>query len=251
MRATLITLAFLVPIALLVWLATTLGTPTTIVAAPGRGAGAGESTTGAQAVSIIPRPGERSEYKTLPRGRIADVEQLALSLPPGTLVVTVPPEPRVNEAFEVHAILVPDIAALRDFAVASHPQRRRAGEALAIGNLYRASLDAGPLGAGMAKDVRWRGEGPVSWTWTLTGREAGVQSLQFVFEVETELDGQREMRRLRVLGRETQIADPLWPKVMRMMQGRWWIAGLAIACLAGGAAMLLLWPRRRKSPQPG
>lgn len=251
MRAALITLAFLIPIVLLIWLAVTLGTPTTVVATAGRGGGSGDAATGTQAVALIPKPGERSEFRTLPRGRLADVEQLVLSLPPGTLVVAVPSEARINEAFEVHALLVPDVPAIRDFLVAGHPQRRRAGEALAVTNLYRATLDAGGLAGAQAKDVRWRSQGPVSWSWTLTGARTGEQTLQFAFAVETELDGVREMRRLRALGRETTLTDPLWPKIAAALQGRWWIVAAAAAFVAAGAAMLVLWPRRRKTARAG
>ena len=253
MRGALITLAFVAAIGLLIWLASTIGTPATLVAAPGRGGGSGESATGTQTVTLVPKPGERSEFKTLPRGRVADIEQLVLTLPPGTLVVAVPAEARLGEPVEVHAILVPDIAAIRDFAVAGHAQRRRAGEALTVSNLFRATLDAGGLAANgtLQRDVRWRSEGPVSWSWTLTGREEGKYTLQFAFEVQTELDGQTEMRRIRAMGREIAVTDPLLPRIMLAMAGRWWIAGLAILFLVAGAALIVLLPRKRRMAAKG
>lgn len=253
MRGPLITLAFALAIGLLIWLATTMGTTPTLVAAQGRGGGSGESATGTQAVTLIPKPGEKSEFKTLPRGRVADIEQLVLTLPPGTLVVAVPAEARLGEPVEVHAILVPDIAAIRDFAVAGHAQRRRAGEALTVSNLFRATLDAGGLAANgtLQRDVRWRSEGPVSWSWTLTGREEGKYTLQFAFEVQTELDGQTEMRRIRAMGREIAVTDPLLPRIMLAMAGRWWIAGLAILFLVAGAALIVLLPRKRRMAAKG
>lgn len=253
MRGFLITLAFTLAIGLLIWLASTMGTPTTLVAAPGRGGGSGDSATGTQAITLIPRAGERSEFRTLPRGRVADIEQLVLTLPPGTLVIAVPDEARLGQPVEVHAILVPDSAAIRDFAVAGHPQRRRAGEALTVTNLFRATLDAGGLPAtgALQRDVRWRSEGPISWSWTLTGREEGKHTLQFTFEVQTELDGQAEMRRIRTMGREIAITDPLMPRIMAAMTGRWWIVGLALLLLVAGAALFVLLPRKRGAAARG
>ena len=248
MRGALITLVFLLAIGLLIWLASTVGTPATLVAASGRG-GSGESTTGTQAVTLVPKPGERSEYKSLPRGRVADIEQLVQSLPPGTLVVAVPEEARLGAPVEVHAILVPDVPAIRDFAVASHPQRRRAGEALAVTNLYRATLETRGLASNgpLQRDVRWRSEGPVVWTWTLTSQQEGKFTLQFAFEIQTELDGQTEMRRIRAMGREIAITNPLMPRIMAAMAGRWWIGGLALAFLLAGAALVFLLPRKRRA----
>ena len=63
--------------------------------------------------------------------------------------------------------------------------------------------------------------------------------------MQTELDGQTEMRRIRAMGREIAVTDPLLPRIMLAMAGRWWIAGLALLFLVAGAALIVLLPRKR------